>query len=299
MKRWMQRMSRCYQVPGQILFLLSIFSAGALTAVFLLEWEDHPLGWVIFALSFCTLVLVFLRLLQWFPQMHRRWSAALDSHPLICRFIKDLPFRERVLFLGALGLNLLFAVGNGALALMSRSAWFGILSGYYCILSVIRFLLVWRKRIEGEWNAWKRARLCAAILTLMNLVLAAAVPMMMYLDRGFHYPGILIYAMAAYTFFITITGIVQWVRAARDGGPLAQAVRMTALVAALISMLALETAMLTAFGEDMPLTEKRILLALSGGAIALTVLGLSGAMIVRATKKIEMMEEKTHHAIGE
>ena len=65
------------------------------------------------------------------------------------------------------------------------------------------------------------------------------------------------------------------------------------LVAALVSMLALETAMLTQFGSNDTAQFRKIMTGCTGGVICAFISGLSIYMIHRATKQIRKMEETT------
>lgn len=45
---------------------------------------------------------------------------------------------------------------------------------------------------------WRRYRLCGIILLFMNVALAGIVILVVHENSGFEYPGMLIYAMAAF-----------------------------------------------------------------------------------------------------
>lgn len=113
--------------------------------------------------------------------------------------------------------------------------------------------------------------------------LAGIVIYMVNQNRVFTYPGFLIYAMAAYTFYITIAAIVNVIKYRRRGSPILSAAKIISLTAALVSMLSLETAMLTQFGADQP-GFRRIMTSASGGAVCTVVFGMAIYMIVRAEK---------------
>ena len=59
---------------------------------------------------------------------------------------------------------------------------------------------------------WRRYRLCGVMLVLMNVALAGVVVLVVHQNGSFHYAGYLIYAMALYTFYITIMAVVNLVR---------------------------------------------------------------------------------------
>ena len=105
-------------------------------------------------------------------------------------------------------------------------------------------------------------------------------------DRGFSYPGLLIYAMAMYAFYITISAIINVIKHRSHKSPVMSAAKAVSLTAALVSMLSLETAMLARFGSDE--TEfRRMMLGASGGIVCAFVLAMAIYMIVRSTKQLK------------
>ena len=112
-------------------------------------------------------------------------------------------------------------------------------------------------------------------------------------NRGFSYPGVLIYAMAFYTFYITITAVINVIKFRKRGNPVLSAAKVISLTAALVSMLSLETAMLAQFGRDEP-EFRRIMLGASGGVVCIIILAMAIYMIVHSTKQLRQL--KHHHS---
>ena len=173
---------------------------------------------------------------------------------------------------------------------MVGSNWFLVLAVYYTILAVLRFLLVRYVRIQkigtNLMGEWKRSRLCACFLLLINLSLSGAVLMILYQSKGYDYPGILIYVMALFTFYSTIHAIVDIIQYRRLGSPVMSTAKIVSLSSALISMLNLETAMFAQFGKDMSPENQRIFIILTGAGVSTAVVTLSVLLIVKATKEI-------------
>ena len=143
-----------------------------------------------------------------------------------------------------------------------------------------------RKPVGKDITAeFRRYRACGVILLLMNQALVGIIIYMVTQNRGFSYPGLMIYAMAMYTFYITISDVFNVVKYRNHGSPVISAAKTISLTAALVSMLSLETAMLAQFGSDE--TEfRRIMLGISGGVVCAFVLAMAVFMIARSTKKL-------------
>lgn len=106
-----------------------------------------------------------------------------------------------------------------------RSVWFIALAIYYILLAVMRFILLHKSKnsVMTMETEFKRYRLCGAMLLIMNQVLAGIVIFMVYQNKDFDYPGLLIYAMAMYSFYSIITAVVNLVKFRKHGSPLLSA----------------------------------------------------------------------------
>lgn len=212
-------------------------------------------------------------------------STALGS-----RLLGDAVFRSEITLHGGLFMNLLYVAMNLFSGIRYRSAWFVSLACYYALLSAMRAVLVryvHRKSVGQDIPAeFRRYRACGIILLLMNQALVGIIIYMVTQNRGFSYPGLMIYAMAMYTFYITIAAIINVIKYRSHGSPVMSAAKAVSLTAALVSMLSLETAMLARFGSDE--TEfRRIMLGVSGGVVCAFVLAMAIYMIVRSTKQLK------------
>jgi len=89
---------------------------------------------------------------------------------------------------------------------------------------------------------------------------------------------------------VAIIGIVRY---RRYESPLLSAAKALSFTAALVSLLSLETAMLTAFRteENTPLF-RQIMTGATGGVVCVMVLAMAVYMIVRATKAIRSIQQK-------
>ena len=132
---------------------------------------------------------------------------------------------------------------------------------------------------------------CQSILLLVNFVLSGAVLMILYQNKGFAYHGALIYVMAAYTFYMTVHAVVALVRYRRYRSPVMTTAKIISLSAALVSMLSLETAMLSQFGGEMAPESKWLLVALTGAGVSLAVIALAVCMIIRTAQEMKEIKK--------
>ena len=287
-KKWGRRL---LFPPIPLMILLVILSAAGLVAVFANAWETAVIAYIVYGLSFYTLSVVTVFCILVLPKQYGKIKQKVLANPFGNRYLTDRAYRLKVSLYLSLGINLAYVALQLLQWRLFMSWWFVVLAGYYATLSVMRFLLVryFRKHAIGADVAdeWRRSRICAAILLLVNLSLSGAVLMILYRGRGYDYPGILIYVMAMYTFYSTIHAIVDIVKYRALGSPIMSTAKIVSLSAALVSMLNLETAMFAEFGKDMALSDQRLMIILTGAGISITVITLSVLLIVRATQALK------------
>ena len=294
---WKKLIKLLYPPVWAIALLVPICTA-ALIFVFLFGYDEHPLAYAAYLLSFYTLTAVVMRLIKFLPGHYKSAKNKVYSHPLGNRFMTDLPFRTHVSLYGSLAVNLLYVALNAASGIMYKSVWFYILALYYTILAVMRFLLVrFANRVgigKNRFKELRRSRLCGFILLTVNLFLSGAVLLIVYHNKGYEYHGILIYVMATYTFYITTLAIINLIKYRKIGSPVMTMAKIINMAAALVSMLSLETAMFSEFGKDMPPENQRLMIMLTGAGVSVIIVTMSVYSIVKNSVEIKKIMENDY-----
>ena len=277
-----------------LFLLLTLACAASLVALFIYKLEESAIAYILYVLSFYTLTGDCVYLSRMLPRLFWGAHKTIDSTPLGHRYMTEWVFRTKVSLYISLAISMVYVGINLWSWHMLRSWWFVVLAVYYSVMAVMRFLLARYVRIQkigvNILGEWKRSRICAYILLLINLSLSGAVLMILYNNRGYDYPGIMIYVMALYTFYSTIHAIVDLVKYRNLGSPVMSTAKIVSLSGALVSMLNLETAMFAQFGGDMSIENQQIFIILTGAGVSITVVTMSVIMIVRATKEIRRMK---------
>jgi hypothetical protein len=285
--------------PVWIIALLSTICTVALVYTFIGGYEAHPVAYFTYVLSFYTLTTVVIWCIKVIPKHYRTAKEKVYSNPVGERFMTDMKFRTHVSLYSSLGVNLLYVTLNVVLGFLYHTSWFFVLAFYYTILAVMRFLLLrFVNRVGIGTNRFKelrRSRLCGYILLTVNLALSGAVLMILYQNKGYEYHGILIYVMAAYTFYITTVAIINLVKYRKLGSPVMSMTKIINMAAALVSMLSLETAMFSEFGKDTSTENKQIFIMLTGAGVSIIIVAMSVYSIVKNSKEIkQIMENDTY-----
>lgn len=296
MKNWKSICKKFLFLPLWLIFILTVISTMALVTVFVKGWETEPFAYAVYVASFYTLTVICIACFTTIPGYYKGIREKVYDNQYANRYLTDVAYKTHVSLYTSLGINLLYVATNAISAVIYRTYWFAIFAIYYGIMAVMRFLLVryvGKNHIgESRLGELKRSRACAYILMTVNLTLSGVVLMMVYYNRGFEYRGFLIYVMAMYTFYTTTTAIIDVIKYHKYRSPVMSMSKIIKLASSLFSMLFLETAMFSQFGQDTPVQTKRIMIMATGAGICVIVVGMSVYMIVRATKEIKGLKAK-------
>lgn len=244
-----------------------------------------------YALSAYALALVCVRI----PGVVRAFRSDFAEHPAVLRTIRSQPvqryradggYRAQLGLRLGLAVNLCNAAFHMVMGIAARSLWSGALAGYYLLLTLLRAGLAVCVRRCGTGASLRREWLCSlvcgSVLLLMNQALSVVVALVVHQGGGFSYPGITVYVMAVYAFYAIIHAVWNIVKLRRQHSPVLRAVGMVSFVAALVSLLALETAMLAQFGGAEDPAFYKAITGITGGAVCALVLAAAVYMIAEA-----------------
>lgn len=229
------------------------------------------------------------------PYLIRFFRAFKNENKYARIWQDDTRLRVNVSLYGTLIWNIAYALLQLGMGFWHHTFWFYSLAGYYISLAVMRFFLVYHtsRHRPGELilSELKKYRACGIVFLMMNMALALIIFFMVYWNRTFNHHAITTIALAAYTFTSLTVAIINTVKYRKYNSPVYSASKMVSLASACVSMLTLESTMLTTFGsETMSLTDRRIFLGVSGGLISAFIIAMAIYMIVQGTKKIKLLK---------
>lgn len=206
---------------------------------------------------------------------------------LLCRsrfgrsYLGDLQYRSRVQTILSLLANLLYAAFRMIVGMHYASVWFLSMAVYYLVLGCLRLSLMVSSRHSGQSWELRCYRRTAWLLFLLNIPMGGMILLMVVTNSGYSYPGYVIYLSALYTFYTLITAILNLVRFRRLGSPILSAVKVLNLVAALMSVLGLQTAMIAQFSADGP-GFRKMMNTITGGCVWGIVIVIAVYMLVHS-----------------
>ena len=283
--------------PGWVLIFVPLLSFAALAAVFIRQCPENILVYLIYSLSAYSLTIWLAALLG---LTKRAKSAMMGSKlmrkaaasPIMGRYFKDLAFRGSISIYQGIAVNLFYVAFRIMAAIRYVSVWFLSMAVYYLVLGGLRaYLIVCYRRRTPELER-RCYHTTAWFLFLLNIPMGGMIVLMVRTDSGFSYPGYVIYLSALYTFYTMITSAINLIRFRRLGSPILSAAKVLHFVAAMMSILGLQTAMISRFSENGE-NYRRMMNAITGGFVYGIVILIAIYMLLHGRylrKKVESVE---------
>ena len=213
-------------------------------------------------------------------------------------WLNDTRLRVNVSMYGSLAWNTIYGIFQLWLGVYHHTFWFCSLGAYYVCLAFMRLGLVRHtskyKPGEKMYVELKKYRATGWVFLVLNLALTLMIFFMVYWNRTFKHHEITTIAMAAYTFTTLTLAIINVIKYKKYNSPVLSAGKAISLTAGFVSILTLESTMLTTFNDgSMDLLTRRLFLVLSGGAISVLIITMAIYMIVRSTKQIKEIRTRT------
>lgn len=248
--------------------------------------------------AYISYVLAFYTLTVWcckIPKLIRFFKIFKDKNKYARLWQDDARLRVNVSLYGSLMLNTAYAVFQLGLGFYHASFWYYSMAGYYISLAIMRFFLVQHtsrhKPGEKMQEELIKYRNCGIVFFVMNMALSVMIFFMVYWNRTFRHHEITTIAMAAYTFTSFTLAIINVVKYRKYNSPVFSASKAISLAAACVSMLTLESTMLTTFDDGtLDILGRQIMLGASGGVVSVFIVAMAVYMIVQSNKKVKLLK---------
>ena len=278
-----------------IMILLVPIATVLLVGSMVFVGTDSVIAYISYVLAAYTLTVWCFKI----PKLINFFKTFKNENKYARRWQDDTRLRVNVSLYGSFAWNALYGIFQLWLGFYHHTFWFYSLGAYYICLGVMRFFLVryTSKYAPGErmQTELKKYRACGIVFLVMNLALALIIFFMVYWNRTFEHHMITAIAMAAYTFTAFTVAIVNVVKYRKYNSPVFSASKAISLAAALVSMLTLESTMLTAFSDEtMTDISRKLMLGVTGGVISLLIVAMAIYMIVVGTKKLKKIKSEVN-----
>ena len=274
--------------PNIVISILSaLLCTAALVFIFISNRQETIFAYIVYTLTTYSFAVFTISI----PKLIAKTKAIVHKNKLGNRYITDISFRAKVSLYASLSFNIIYAVLKLAIGIHYASFWYGADALCYVVLSVARLLLLRhiRKSQNNLVKELKLYRLCGFFIFVLNVTLIGVVYQIINQGMGYKYHGLLIFAVATYTFYCTSISIVNMVKYHKLNNPAMSAQKMISFVKALVAMFALQTAMFASFNEDIAL--ERTMNLIVGSCVCFFIFCIAVFMVVRANKAIRKTSE--------
>lgn len=267
----------------------------ALILIFASEQTESALAYPVYLMSAYSLAVLIAALPVLARRIRQHKTNLLNRSKLMQKiassafgnqYLHDPAFRGSVSIYQGMIVNFLYVLFRIATGIRYASVWFISMAVYYMVLGGLRAYLIssYRRREAGglsfEYRCYRRT---AWLLFLLNIPMGGMIVLMVRTNSGFFYPGYIIYLSALYTFYTMAVSIVNLVKFRKLGSPILSAAKVLNFVSAMMSILGLQTAMISRFsvnGENY----RRLMNAITGGFVYGIVVMIAVYMLLHSRK---------------
>ena len=268
----------------------TLITAGTIVLVCLIQ-KQTIWHYILYFLAAFFLTYFVYTMVIFAPKMKQGYIRLLKKFKFTNTMLENHGYRAIIFAISGFVWNCAYVTFMGVLAILTKSAWYISITVYYLILSWMKGNILYsKKKYNTEVKKARAYRFCGIMLMLLMIAFSGVIVLIYTTNMYFEYAGLIIYAVAAYTFFKLVRAIIGAIRSRKNDDLYLQSLRNINLSAAIISIIVLQVAMFQAFSPE---HNKSIANGLTGGGVAVVIFALGIYMIVKANKKLkELKQEK-------
>lgn len=266
-------------------FFLFNLGFGLLLYVFSCHLEETPIAYISYLLSFYALVIFIL----WFYKACKFGNEWFKKSKLYHFYQNNFIAVTKTKLYSSLICNFLYGILKLGIGAWYKSWWFITFAVYYLLLCSMKLSLVQtmkKNKNKDLKSEYKKLKLTGIILLFLNIILIGMIVLIIKKEQVIHYNGFLIYLVAMYDFYLIISAIVSVLKYRKNHSPIIASSKCINLTVAMISMVSLEVAMISQFGNN-DLHFKLIMASFTGLGICLINSVMAIYMVVRASKYLK------------
>ena len=250
---------------------------------------------ILYAVAAIMLTYFVYTMVIFVPKMKGAIVRSMQKHKFTNKLLKDYGYRTIVFSVVSFILNVAYISFVLVMAIMSKTAWYFTITVYYVVLAFMKGNVFHSKRKYGTEIKEARAyRFSGIMFVVMTIVFSGVIVLIYKANRYFEYAGILIYAVAAFTFYKLGLAIFNIFKAKQHNDLYIENIRNINLANALISIIILQVAMFQAFSPQHNLGFAN---ALTGAGVSAIILIFGIMMIIKANKKLKQLNTKNDKEI--
>lgn len=242
------------------------------------EIESYPI--YLIQSYFLIIIIIYI-----YKILKNKINKIIDKNKYLKIYRDDSKLRNKISLILSLSLNIIYVLFKFITGIFYRSLWLISFAIYYLILVITRLNLIKtevnkNKTIKDEYLKY---RVSAITLLFINIFLTIIILIIVNQDIIISYDKVITISIAAYTFYLMISSIINLIKYRKLKSPLISASKVLNVVTSLVSMLSLTIAMLGTFGAE-KIEFNEIMIMATGGGISIIIIIISLFMIIKSTE---------------
>ena len=290
-------LSKLLHPPKWVLLIVPTVVFAALIFIFATDKTESALAYPVYCMSAYSLCVLIAAV----PQMTKRIKSAImstraaqkaASSVVVSRYLHDLAFRGSISIYQGMTVNFFYVIFRIVAGIRYASVWFISMAVYYLVLGGLRAYLIFSYRRRDANSEYRCYRRTAWLLFLLNIPMGGMIVLMVRTNSGFFYPGYIIYLSALYAFYTMVTSIINLAKFRKVGSPILSAAKVLNFVAAMMSILGLQTAMISRFSTNGE-AYRKLMNTITGGFVYGIVVVIAVSMLLHSRnirKKVDFLE---------
>ena len=248
------------------------------------------LHYILYCVSAVLLTYFVYTIVIFTPKIKNKILELLKKHKFTNELLENFGYRTIIFSIFSMCLNVAYVVFQGILAFMTLSAWYISLTAYYLVLSILKGNVFYSKKWSHNdpIRQAKTYRWCGFMFIFLTLALSGIIVLIYTSNMYFEYAGLMIYAVAAYTFYMLTLSIINIFKARKQSDLYIQSIRNINLVTSVVSIVVLQVALFQAFSPE---SNTSFANGSTGGAVSIIILSLGSYMVIKANKIIKSVGE--------
>lgn len=287
-------LERILYPPRLVLLIVPTASFAALAYIFRAGLSESAAAYIVYCMSAYSLFIIITTVIRGRKKLRERIKSSplivsIMSNKAVRRYMDDMHFRGGVGIYQGMAVNFLYVAFRTVTEIMYSSVWFISMAVYHMVLGCMRAVLIYgyrRRDGKGYGYEYRFYRICAYMLFGLNIPMGGMILLMIRTDTSVSYPEYVIYLSAMFTFYTMIISVVNMVKYRRTGSPVLSAAKVISFVSAMMSVLGLQTAMISKFSEKSD-SFRTMMNGITGGVIYGIVIITAVLMLIKEKRASE------------
>ena len=269
-----------------IIFLLFNISVVGLIYIFANHLDTSFWAILFYLFTVYTLIVVCVRV----PELVINIKKGVYQNRYAREYLTDKDLRMRISMYRGLLINLIFATFKIILGFVYNSSWLFAMAGYNVILSIMRFVVIFRSQAKGldEKEMHRRGlesyQVCGWLMMVLNIAVSVIMFMVIVQKQTIEYHMIVTIGLAAFTFYCFTMAVINLIKYRERKNPVYAAVKRVDMVKAIVSVFTMQVAMLTSFQGQGTEIDSGLMNTLTGVVVTIAINTIAAFMIYGAKK---------------